>query len=202
MDFTDDPEVRDQLLIGGNSPFSRKCNDSVTIWRILSMRQVRLAGGRAKKLKEKMHSQLPCLLSDFYPRNIRMTRNETSADRRLHPRTGDAIFFLISRVSEGPILSRVPALLAKAEKPMHEHHREFFTEGSEENKDSYLRLIPNPLSYLRFLLFSFSFCRGRPESDARTLRTPKALRAKIGKPIPLSRRGSHPPSSRSRGSSQ
>ena len=72
---------------------------------------------------------------------------------------------------------------------MDEHHREFFTEGSEENKDSYLRLIPNPLSYLRFLLFSFSFCRGRPESDARTLRTPKALRAKIGKPIPLSRRG-------------
>ena len=58
------------------------------------MGQVRPAGGRAKKLKERMHSQLPCLLSDFYPRNIRMTRNETSADRRLHPRTGDAIFFL------------------------------------------------------------------------------------------------------------
>jgi len=78
-----------------------------------------------------------------------------------------------------------PSQRAKIEKPIHEHHREF-TEGSEENKDSYLRLIPNPLSYLRFLLFSFSLCRGRPESDARTLRTPKALRAKIGKPIPLS----------------
>jgi hypothetical protein len=84
---------------------------------------------------------------------------------------------------------REPSLRAKIEKPIHEHHREFFTEGSEENKDSYLRLIPNPLSYLRFLLFSFSFCRGRPESDERTLRTPKALRAKIGKPIPLSRPG-------------
>jgi hypothetical protein len=100
-------------------------------------------------------------------------------------------YFLISRGFEyfvSAVLSRAHRC-AKIEKPIHEHHREFFTEGSEENKDSYLRLIPNPLSYLRFLLFSFSFCRGRPESDARTLRTPKALRAKIGKPIPLSRRG-------------
>ena len=67
MDFTDDPEVRDQLLIGGNSPFSRKCNDSVTIWRILSMGQVRPAGGRAKKLKEKMHSQLHLPALGFLP---------------------------------------------------------------------------------------------------------------------------------------
>jgi hypothetical protein len=101
-------------------------------------------------------------------------------------------YFLISRrfgYFVGPVLFASPSLRAKIEKPIHEHHREFFTEGSEENKDSYLRLIPNPLRYLRFLLFSFSFSRGRPESDARTLRTPKALRAKIGKPIPLSRPG-------------
>ena len=44
------------------------------------------------------------------------------ADRRLHPRTGDLISFLnfecVSRVGWGPMLSRVPALLAKAEKPI------------------------------------------------------------------------------------
>jgi hypothetical protein len=46
-----------------------------------------------------------------------------------------------------------------------------------------------PASLSSFPSVSLSFCRGRPESDARTLRTPKALRAKIGKPIPLTRPG-------------
>jgi hypothetical protein len=99
-------------------------------------------------------------------------------------------YFLISRAFEyfvGPVLSRAHRCARKSKNRSTSINREFFTEGSEENKDSYLRLIPNPLSYLRFLLFSFSFCRGRPESDARTLRTPKALRAKSGKPIPLRR---------------
>jgi hypothetical protein len=48
-------------------------------------------------------------------------RPPLQADRRLHPRTGDPIFFLISRrlacFVGAPMLSRVPALLAKAEKP-------------------------------------------------------------------------------------
>lgn len=42
--------------------------------------------------------------------------------------------------------------------------REFFTEGGEENKDSYLRLIPNPLRFLRLLAkaFGVAFCRNSP----------------------------------------
>src|SRR4029077_11497211 len=63
-----------------------------------------------------------------------------------------------SRIFRRPGSFASPSLRAKIEKPIHEHHREFFTEGSEENKDSHLRLIPNLLSYLRFLPLSFSFC--------------------------------------------
>ena len=78
--FTDDSEVKDQPSIGGNSRFPRKCNNAVTFWHTLSTGKVRPVGGRAKKLKEKMHdpAHLP-VLENFWPTNLRMIRNETCA---------------------------------------------------------------------------------------------------------------------------
>jgi hypothetical protein len=83
-------------------------------------------------------------------------------------------YFLVSRGFEyfvGAVLSRASAALENREADPRAS-QEFFTEGSEENKDSYLHLIPNPLSYLRFLLFSFSRqtrkrCEDAPKSAAR-----------------------------------
>ena len=55
-------------------------------------------------------------------------RHPLQADRRLHPRTGDPYFYLnfasfrclpaVAGLSWGPMLSRVPALLAKGGKPI------------------------------------------------------------------------------------
>ena len=101
-------------------------------------------------------------------------------------------YFLISRGFEyfvGAVLSRAHRCARKSKSRSTSITESFLQKAAKKTKILIYVLIPNPLSYLRFLLFSFSFCRGRPESDARTLRTPKALRAKIGKPIPLSRRG-------------
>ena len=127
MDFTDDPEVRDQLLIGGNSRFSRKCNDSVTIWRpaIHGKSPPRRRTCQKAQRKDAQSAPLP-VLENFCPRNTRMTRNEASAaggsetsstDRRRYFFLNFASFRClpaVAGVSEGPILSRVPALLAKA----------------------------------------------------------------------------------------
>jgi hypothetical protein len=64
-------------------------------------------------------------------------------------------YFLISRgfgYFVGSVLFASPSLRANVEKPIHERHSGFFTEGSEENEGCYLWSIQSPLRYLRFLL--------------------------------------------------
>ena len=79
MDFTDDPEVRDQPSIGGNSPFRWKCNNAVTIWRPAIHRKSPPRRRTCQKAQRKDAQSAPLpALENFCPRNIRMTRNETS----------------------------------------------------------------------------------------------------------------------------
>jgi hypothetical protein len=144
--FTDDSEVRHHLSIGGNSRFSRKCNNTVTI---LAHAIYRKSPPRRRTCQENVKSK-ECTIGasacsgECLAHERRMIRNETSAAGGSQASSTDRRpdFFLnfvrFSSFGAAPMLSREPqSFLRKPRTRSMSISDNFFTEGSEENKGSY-----------------------------------------------------------------